>query len=92
MRSILVALFVDAYNYLLGSEERTHEFLDTQAALASWYALARTQPAAIELRDEIGFFNKLAAEVRKITGHERPGEPGRRAGGASVHVRRARGR
>jgi type I restriction enzyme R subunit len=60
-------LFLDAYNHLLGSGERTSEFLDAQAALVSWYALARTQPAAIELRDEVGFFNKLAAELRKIT-------------------------
>jgi type I restriction enzyme, R subunit len=60
-------LFLDSYNHLLGSEERTSEFLDAQAALASWYALARTQPAAIELREEVGFFNKLAAELRKIT-------------------------
>jgi type I restriction enzyme R subunit len=59
-------LFLDSYNHLLGSEERTSEFLDAQAALASWYALARTQPAAIELREEVGFFNKLAAELRKI--------------------------
>jgi type I restriction enzyme R subunit len=60
-------LFLDCYNHLLASEERVREFLDAQAALASWYALARTQPAVIELREEIGFFNKLAAEVRKIT-------------------------
>jgi hypothetical protein len=32
-----------------------------------WHALARTQPAAIELRHDIEFVNKLAAEVRKIT-------------------------
>ncbi len=60
-------LFVDVADHLLGSEERTREFLDAQAALASWYALARTQPAVIELREEIAFFNRLAAEVRKIT-------------------------
>ena len=59
-------LFFDAYNLVLESEEKTREFLDTQAALARWYALARTQPAAIELREEVGFFNKLAAEMRKI--------------------------
>jgi type I restriction enzyme, R subunit len=60
-------LFLKAYNYLLGDDPRAQEFLDTQAALVRWYALARTQPAALELRDEIGFFNRLAAEVRKIT-------------------------
>lgn len=59
-------LFLDCYDGVLESEERTHEFLDAQAALASWFALARTQPAVIELRDEIGFFNRLAAEVRNI--------------------------
>jgi type I restriction enzyme R subunit len=68
-------LFLDAYNYLLGSQERSREFLDAQAALASWYALARTQQAAIELRDEVGFFNKLAAEVRKITGTDGQASP-----------------
>jgi type I restriction enzyme, R subunit len=60
-------LFLDCYNHVLADDERVREFLDAQAQLASWYALARTQPAVIELRDEIGFFNKLAAEVRKIT-------------------------
>ena len=61
------SLFLDAYNHVLGTEERTRDFLDAQAALAGWYAVTRTQPAVIELRDEIGFFNRLAAEVRKIT-------------------------
>lgn len=60
-------LFLDAYNHLLGSEQGTSEFLDAQADLVKWYALARTQPAAIELREEVGFFNRLAAELRKIT-------------------------
>ena len=60
-------LFFDAYNLILESDAKAQDFLDAQAALARWYALARTQPAAIELRDDIGFFNKLAAEVRKIT-------------------------
>jgi type I restriction enzyme, R subunit len=68
-------LFLDAYNHLLGNEERTREFLDAQAALASWYALARTQQAAIDLRDEVSFFNKLAAEVRKITGSDGQASP-----------------
>jgi type I restriction enzyme R subunit len=60
-------LFLDCYNHVLANDERVREFLDAQTQLASWYALARTQPAVIELREEIGFFNKLAAEVRKIT-------------------------
>jgi type I restriction enzyme R subunit len=60
-------LFFDAYNLILESDERTQEFLDTHTALTRWYALARTQEAAIALRDEIGFFNKLAVEVRKMT-------------------------
>jgi type I site-specific restriction-modification system R (restriction) subunit len=68
-------LFLDAYNHLLGSDERTSEFLDAQAALASWYTLARTQPAAIELREEVGFFNRLAAELRKITSPDAQASP-----------------
>src|SRR6185312_12953816 len=60
-------LFMDAYDYVLGTEERTNAFLDAQKELASWYALARTQPAVLELREEVKFFNTLAAEVRKIT-------------------------
>lgn len=61
------ALFFDAYNLILESDQKVQEFLDAQAALARWYALARTQPAAIEMRDDVGFFDKLAAEVRAIT-------------------------
>jgi type I restriction enzyme R subunit len=68
-------LFLDSYNHLLSSDERTSEFLDAQAALVSWYTLARTQPAAIELRDEVGFFNKLAAELRKITNPDTQASP-----------------
>jgi type I restriction enzyme, R subunit len=60
-------LFFDAYNLILESDQLTQQFLDTHTALARWYALARTQPAATELRDDVRFFNKLAAEVRKIT-------------------------
>ena len=85
-------LFFDAYNLILESDEKTQEFLDTHTALARWYALARTQPAAIELRDDIGFFNKLAAEVRKITVARRPGQPSSRAGGAPVLLRGPRRR
>lgn len=60
-------LFFDAYNLILESDEKTQEFLDNQAALARWYALARTQPAAIELRDDVKFFARLASAVRAIT-------------------------
>ena len=60
-------LFLEAYDFLLGSDERATAFLDAQVALSKWYALARTQPAALELRDEVGFFNRLGAEVQKIT-------------------------
>ena len=59
-------LFLKCYDHLLETDDRSQDFLDTQAALVRWYALARTQPAALELRDEVGFFNRLAAEVRKI--------------------------
>lgn len=61
------ALFFDAYNLILESDQKVQEFLDAQTALARWYALARTQPAAIEMRDDVGFFDKLATEVRAIT-------------------------
>ena len=66
LQADLSRLFLNCYDHVLETEERTREFLDAQTGLASWYALARTQPAVIELRDEIGFFNRLAAEVRKI--------------------------
>ena len=60
-------LFLACYNLILATDESTQGFLDAQAALVRWHALARTQPSVIDLRDEIGFFNRLAAEVRKIT-------------------------
>jgi type I restriction enzyme, R subunit len=63
-------LLLDAYNLILESEQKTQELLDAQAALARWYALARTQPAAIEIRDDVAFFNLLAAEVRAIASPE----------------------
>ncbi len=60
-------LFFDAYNLILESDERTQHFLDAQSVLARWYALARTNEAVIKLRDDIGFLNKIAAEIRKVT-------------------------
>jgi type I restriction enzyme R subunit len=60
-------LFMACYDHILETDQRTKEFLDAQAGLVRWYALARTQPAVIELRDEVGFFNRLAAETRKIS-------------------------
>ena len=68
-------LFGDCYDYLLEREDRTREFLDQQTALARWFALARTQPAAIELRDEIGFFARLAAAVRQIASPDAHASP-----------------
>jgi type I restriction enzyme R subunit len=68
-------LFMDCYNHLLAGEERMREFLALQSQLASLYALVRTQPAVIELREEIGFFNTLAAEVRKIASPEVQASP-----------------
>lgn len=59
-------LFLACCDFIVETEERTREFLDAQAALASWFALARTQGPVIELREEIGFFNRLAVEVRKV--------------------------
>jgi type I restriction enzyme R subunit len=69
------ALFQDCADYLLAFKERSGEFLDQQAALAKWYALARTQPAAIELRREIDYFARLAAVVRQITRPEGQASP-----------------
>ncbi|MGB0097608.1 MAG: type I restriction endonuclease subunit R [Solirubrobacteraceae bacterium] len=68
-------LFFDAYNLILESEKKTEDFLDTQTALTRWYALARTNEAVIKLRDDIGFFNKIAAEIRKITVADTPASP-----------------
>jgi type I restriction enzyme, R subunit len=69
------ALFLDAFNLILESERRTQDFLDAQASLARWYALTRTQAAAAEIRDDVGFFNKLAAEVRAIAAPEAQASP-----------------
>ena len=64
-------LFFDAYNLMLESEQNGLRTSSTRTLRSRrWYALARTQPAAIELRDDVGFFNKLAGEVRKITAPE----------------------
>ncbi len=59
-------LFFDVYNLILESDRKMHEFLDAEAALTRWYALARTQDAAIEMRDDVAFFARLAAAVRTI--------------------------
>jgi type I restriction enzyme R subunit len=68
-------LFFNAYNFVLETEERIRDFLNAQAALARWYALARTQPAALELRGDVGFLNRLATEIRKIAAPEAQASP-----------------
>jgi type I restriction enzyme R subunit len=68
-------LFLDACDHLLACGERTRAFLDAHAQLTKWYALARTQPAAIELREEVAFFNRLAAAVRRIAAPEARASP-----------------
>jgi type I restriction enzyme R subunit len=60
-------LLADAHNLILDSDPTTRTFLDEQAALAKWYALVRTEPQAIALKDEVAFLNTLAGAVRKYT-------------------------
>jgi type I restriction enzyme R subunit len=60
-------LLADAHDLILDSDKQTRELLDEQAALAKWYALVRTEPQAIALKEEVGFFNTLAGAVRKYT-------------------------
>jgi type I restriction enzyme R subunit len=59
-------VLIEVCNFVLADDDRTQSFLDAQASLSQWYALARTQPAVLELRDEISFFGLIAGEVRKI--------------------------
>ena len=61
------ALFLTLCDYLLATEERAHEFLGHLTELTRWFALVRTQSAVIDLRDEVGFFERLGSEVRKVT-------------------------
>jgi type I restriction enzyme R subunit len=60
-------LLADAHNLILDSQAMTKDFLDEQAALAKWYALVRTEPKAIALKEEVAFLNTLAGAVRKYT-------------------------
>ena len=80
-------LFFDAYNLILESDEKTQEFLDTQTALARWYALARTQPGG----DRAARRHRLLQQARRRGaqdhGRRRAGQPRRRAGGAPVLLR-----
>jgi type I restriction enzyme R subunit len=62
----VAVLFPACVDHVLASEQSTREFLDEQVALAKWAALAGTQEAAIELREELDFLKAVAAEVRKI--------------------------
>jgi type I restriction enzyme, R subunit len=69
------ALLFDAYNLILESEGKVREFLDAEAALSHWYALARTQREAIEIGDDVRFLQKLAAAVRAITAPDTQASP-----------------
>ena len=60
-------LLTDAHNYVLDTAAMTRDYLDEQASLAKWYALVRTEPEAIALKEEVAFLNTLAGAVRKYT-------------------------
>src|SRR5262249_15638950 len=42
LQADLSELFLNCCDFIVETEDRTREFLDAQAALASWFALART--------------------------------------------------
>lgn len=60
-------LFLACHDHVVREEDQTTAFLNEQAALARWYALCRTEPAAIDLRDDVAFFGSLAQSIRQTT-------------------------
>ena len=69
------ALFARTFDFVMASKERIREYVAEQATLARFYSLVATQPAAIELREEVAFFGELARAVRKIATPEAQASP-----------------
>ena len=70
------ALFLDAYNYLLGDDEQRSTSSSTRRrrSRAGMRLRARSRQRS-SCASEIGFFNRLAAEVRKITAPDAQASP-----------------
>lgn len=56
-----------SHNHLVKDEELTKTFLDEQAALSKWYALASTHKDAIAVKSQVAFVAVLAGVIRKYT-------------------------
>lgn len=56
-----------SHNHLVKDETLTKTFLDEQAALAKWYALASTHKDAIAVKNQVAFAAVLAGAIRKYT-------------------------
>lgn len=59
-----------AMEHVLNIPDGKKRYLPAVSALSKAFALAMTQPEALKLRDEVGFFQELRAVLVKATGDE----------------------
>ena len=60
-------LFSESYGKLIRNQEEVREFLKQVSALTKAYALVSTTKEAIEIRDDIEFFQNVARMLRRYT-------------------------
>jgi type I restriction enzyme R subunit len=66
-----VRLLPAAQEHVLAQEDGKSRFLDAVRTLSAAFALAVPHPAAIQIRDEVGFFQAVRAAIAKTTVSDR---------------------
>jgi type I restriction enzyme R subunit len=69
--SVRLAMLPGALQHVLAQEDGAKRFLTVATEVSRAFALCATRPEAIALRDEVGFFQAVAAGLRKTVSTER---------------------
>ncbi|MBN1468306.1 MAG: type I restriction endonuclease subunit R [Fusobacteriaceae bacterium] len=62
-----LAIILGAQNFILADEKLKDRFLKETSALSKLYAMAIPNPEALELKDEIAFFQAIKSRLMKFT-------------------------
>jgi type I restriction enzyme, R subunit len=61
-----VAALASTVDFVLGDNQRKTRFLSQSLAMVKAFALSVPEPAALSLRDRVGFFQDVRSQIRKL--------------------------
>jgi type I restriction enzyme R subunit len=61
-----VSALASTVDFVLGDQDRKTRFMDQSLALVKAFALAVPEPAALSMRDRVGFFQDVRGQIRKL--------------------------